>query len=474
MTLTRERIEGLAPDQASLSAALKLAKPASWPVLAIGADAGVLWGECQGSGSQPYRVVVSPEDAGYKCTCPSRKFPCKHVLAVLWMRVETPARFTPGDTPQWVQDWMGRRRTGARPAGEPEGGPPKPKPSLAAALDTEPDVEKAVDPKAAARAQAQRQRLKADREGEVLAGLDDLDRWTLDQLSQGLAGFAARAEGAIHTLSARLVDAKAGGLAVRLDRIATDLFRVEESRRADFALERLAVVTLIASAYRTQHHLPSALREDVRRAIGWSQRREELLADANAPRVMTTWLVAANRSEVQPDRLRRLETWLLNTAVEEGAPQVAVLMDFVPVAGGAYGFPFEPGDSIDGEVVFYPSAAPLRGLLASRKAASKPAEWPRSSPGVGAMLAAYHQRLSALPWLDAWPLLLSNVELRTAGRGRMCVTDGSSCMLPVARTQTDALTPLLGVAHLSLLAQWDGYTAHILAADTPIGRWHEA
>ena len=60
----------------------------------------------------------------------------------------------------------------------------------------------------------------------MLAGLDELDRWTLDQLSQGLAGFASRAQAATRTLSTRLVDAKAAGLAARLDRLATDLFRI--------------------------------------------------------------------------------------------------------------------------------------------------------------------------------------------------------------------------------------------------------
>jgi hypothetical protein len=54
MTLTREKIESLAPDQASLAAALKLVKPASWPVLSANSDAGLLWGECQGSGSTPW------------------------------------------------------------------------------------------------------------------------------------------------------------------------------------------------------------------------------------------------------------------------------------------------------------------------------------------------------------------------------------------------------------------------------------
>ncbi len=112
MTLTRERIESLAPDQSSLSAALKLVKPASWPVLAADADATVLWGECQGSGSTPYRVVVSPDDTGYKCTCPSRKFPCKHVLAVLWLRIDKPDRFASATPPPWVDEWSTRRRPG--------------------------------------------------------------------------------------------------------------------------------------------------------------------------------------------------------------------------------------------------------------------------------------------------------------------------------------------------------------------------
>lgn len=75
MSLTLQRIEGLAPDQASLAAARKLLTPSSWPTLAEGE--GLIWGECQGSGATPYRVVVSEADAGYKCTCPSRKFPCK-------------------------------------------------------------------------------------------------------------------------------------------------------------------------------------------------------------------------------------------------------------------------------------------------------------------------------------------------------------------------------------------------------------
>jgi SWIM zinc finger len=139
VSLTRERIESLAPDQASLAAALKLVKRATWPVLAANDEASVLWGECQGSGATPYRVVVSPEDTGYKCTCPSRKFPCKHVLAVLWLRVDRPERFENTSPPQWVEEWRARRRSGARPLSKPKPGDGtlKELPSFKAALAAE-------------------------------------------------------------------------------------------------------------------------------------------------------------------------------------------------------------------------------------------------------------------------------------------------------------------------------------------------
>nr|WP_041757301.1 SWIM zinc finger family protein [Bradyrhizobium sp. ORS 278] len=473
MSLTRERIEGLAPDQASLGAALKLVKPASWPVLAASTDAEVLWGECQGSGATPYRVVTAADGGGYKCTCPSRKFPCKHVLAVLWLRVDKPERFESASPPQWVEDWSARRRgSSGRPPGrpKPDGEEASAAPSLDAAL-ADAAAPAPVDPKAAARAEAQRERIKAERETAILAGLVELDRWITDQLNQGLADFATRAAAAARTLSTRLVDAKAGGLAARLDQLGTELFRASDDRRADVAIERLGAMTLIASAYRHQDRLPAPLREDVRRAVGWSVRREELLADVTAPRASSVWIVAANLSEVQPDKLRRLETWLVNARDDISQPRAAVLIDFVPVSGGGAGFPFAPGETIEGEVVFYPSAAPLRGLLASRKTAA-PASWPRPLPGLTPGLQDYAAKLASLPWLERWPLLLSDVALRTAGKGALAITDVSGAAIAVERGQYEQLMPLLGLDNLSLLCLWDGRTAQVLAADTPLGRWH--
>src|SRR5215470_9568329 len=125
MSMTLTKIEEMAPDQASLSAAKKLLNVRHWPTLAYD-DLGLVWGECQGSGSLPYRVVISENDLGYKCSCPSRKFPCKHTLALMWMRAEgrDVATQTP---PDWVNDWLARRRGPSTRSSAPNNAEEKPR-----------------------------------------------------------------------------------------------------------------------------------------------------------------------------------------------------------------------------------------------------------------------------------------------------------------------------------------------------------
>src|SRR5215510_164076 len=226
MSLTLERIEALAPDQSSLAAARKLLKPSSWPRLAEGE--GLVWGECQGSGATPYRVVVNESDAGYKCTCPSRKFPCKHALALMWMRAEG-RDVTTQTPPDWVNDWLARRRGPATRSSAPNNAEAKPKASIATALEPETPV---VDPKAQARAAAQRERSRAEREAAILAGLEELDLWILDQLERGLAGFQSVAREQCSLAARRLVDAKASGLAARIEQLPVALFGLSEAWRA--------------------------------------------------------------------------------------------------------------------------------------------------------------------------------------------------------------------------------------------------
>ena len=43
---------------------------------------------------------------------------------------------------------------------------------------------------------------------------------------------------------------------------------------------------------------------------------------------------------------------------------------------------------------------------------------------------------------------------------------------PLDHTQCEALTPMVGLGGLSVLVNWDGRIARLIAAETPLGPWH--
>src|SRR3712207_2952649 len=83
---TYEQVTKLAPDAPSLTAARRLAVPLPWSD--TGASETLLWGRCQGSGKTPYQVSVDLTGPAFRCSCPSRKFPCKHALALMLLWVD--------------------------------------------------------------------------------------------------------------------------------------------------------------------------------------------------------------------------------------------------------------------------------------------------------------------------------------------------------------------------------------------------
>jgi len=472
--LSIEKVESLAPDQASLDAARKLLKPADWPSLAAD-GAGLVWGECQGSGSTPYRVVVSELDAGYKCTCPSRKFPCKHSLALMWLRAAGKTSFAAGAAPEWVKDWQSRRRGPGPDAADPE--KPSPKASIHAAESAEPASDPAAEAKAEVRAATARERNRLEREASVQGGLEELDVWISDQLERGLAGFAAHAAQSCRMMAQRLVDAKASGLASRLENLPGRLFTLPESVRSTAAVQELGVLHLLAEAYRRQDALAPALKADVRQAIGWSMPREALLAEETAVRASGSWRVFAALSEVQPDRLRRMETWLCNED-PASVQRFAVLIDFVPVATGAAVAGYSVGDRFTAELVFYPSARPLRAQIASGQSGAQACAEPLFSPGQGLAeaYAEYERAVAEQPWIGSFPLHFHAGLVRRSG-AQMFVTDGNGIALPLQSAhllQAAKLRRLLQVEPFDGIGLWDGYYFTLCWAQTELGSWGSA
>ena len=458
MAIDLKAIEQLATDQSSLKAAAGLAKPAKWSGVGASHDGALVWGECAGSGANPYRVMADLRDLGNKCTCPSRKFPCKHVLGLLWMKAEAVTAFAPAETPAWVSDWLGRRRTGSGAAKAPSNTPASAPKDLRAAQQAEP--EQVEDPKDKARREAAAAKRSEDTERAILDALDALEQWIGDQLRLGLSAFVDDATSRCRRIAARLVDGKAAVLAGRIDELPGRLLALPAGDRPRGAVVELGKLVLLARAFR------AAPRDaDIRRAIAASETREAVLDNPQTLRVNARWEVLDEQIQTRRDGLVSQATWLLN--LDGDGPRFAMLLDFFPASVGRRGSVFTPGERFQGELAFYPSRQPLRALLVTRAAAEDSAgpEWPAAEADLADTLTA---PLLAEPWTTDIPVLLpaGRIALDDAGHPWWQSTDGTST-LPVAGSAEGLLC---GTDLQRAAAIWSGNRLTILAAQTSWGR----
>jgi hypothetical protein len=451
VTLTRSAIEAMAPDQSALSAASALLKPAKWPVRAQ--SGALIWGECQGSGANPYRVVADTSDIGSKCTCPSRKFPCKHAIALMWMFVDDAGAFQPGDVPDWVNDWIGRRRKGgAAAAAAAKSSDPK---SMALAQE---EAAKPADAAVQAKRQAAAAKRLQDTRKSVRAGLDEMETWIADQLRAGVMGFLNEPGERCRRIAARLVDAKAGALASRIDEMPSRLLALPTDERLDAAIMELGKLVLLARGWRAAPDDP-----ELRREVVSSETREEVLNNAEAPRVASTWEVLGERVVARRDGLVSQSTWLLNLG--EHPQRFALLLDFFPTSAGRRGGAFVPGDRFQAELAFYPARTPLRAVIVTRSDAGEaPHQWPEAPLDP---MDAYAEQKREAPWRIEAPLLLppGRVATEPSGRAWWRASDGAPLQL---RAQPPVFA--LGASMESAAALWDGARLSLIAAQSNWGR----
>ncbi|KRB28207.1 hypothetical protein ASD99_03565 [Mesorhizobium sp. Root695] len=461
MDFDLKTIEALAPDQASLSAASRLTRQSNWPRLEKNEQLALIWGECQGSGSNPYRVVVDTGDHGYKCTCPSRKFPCKHTLALMWIAATTPASFAAaGATPEWVNDWLGRRRkTASQPL---ETRPVAGSKSISEAAQ---DDERVVVEDAASverRETAQRKRAD-DTRSSVSAALDELDQWIADQLRLGLAGFVDNSSDRCRRIAARLVDMKATALAGRIDEIPSRLMAVRNEERPDMAIRELGQLVLLAKAWRSAPDDP-----ELKRLVSTSESREQVLANPDATQIESVWEALGEKIESRRDGLVSHSTWLLD--LNSATPQFALLLDFFPASAGRRSNAFKSGARFEARLVFYPARQPLRALLADRKGDIASGDWPDFSFGVSDPLADHGARQDTAPWITDSPVMLPPGAVLLDDRGAswwQAAGDPHGIALPIAGTIN---ATLLGLNLSATAALWNGSRLDLLAAQSGFGR----
>ena len=428
LSLTVEQVATLAPDTASLAAGRKLATGRDWSN--VGRDARAIWGECKGSAL--YQVRVDLSDLSAKCTCPSRKFPCKHALGLLLKAASDPSSVATIDAPDWVEEWLARRGAAAEK---------KEKRKVDAA--TAPVDEKP---------QARRAEKRVERVDEGLAALD---LWLADLVRNGLAGIADRGGELWKNQAARLVDAQAPGLAARVRRVGEIPRSAPDwGKRVLVELGRLALLT---EAYRRADSLGDALRDDVRSLVGWTLRDEEVIARGTA--VDDRWLVIGQRTEDE-GRIRVQRTWLLGL----GTARYALVLQFA-VGLAPFAESWITGTCVAARVRYWPSAHPSRALMEERRATAE--RWTGEVPGFAGfddVLAATASALAAQPWLDRFPCMVRDVRpAGTATRGWHLV-DAAGRALPLAPRDHRRLLALSGGDPVHVTAEWDGDVLFPLSA----------
>jgi hypothetical protein len=429
-----ERIAALAPDPASASAGQALATPRKWS--GLGRSDRAIWGLCQGSGKQPYQARVDLSEPAFKCSCPSRKFPCKHGIALLLLFARDAQIFSAGDEPAWVADWMSGRAERATQKAE----------------KAQRSVDKPVDLESQARRAAQR-------EARVRDGVAGCRVWLDDLVRRGLA--AAQGDGWAdwERAAARLVDAQASGLASYVRRIPAMMASGPgwDTRTVDL-LGRLHL--LLCAAERIDE-LPPDLAGDVRTALGWTQSKDDALG---AEGIDDCWNAVGQVIE-EEERFRVVRTWL----VGQRTGRRALILDF---AHGSQPLDrsIAPGSAFHGALAFYPSRQPLRAVLKSR------AESPASEPDITQSLDVtidtglqrYAEALASNPWIFRWPLVLARIR-PVEEAGRWFLVDEQDHGLPVrsafARSvQLWRLVSASSGSPMTVVAEWDGVSAFPIAA----------
>lgn len=369
---TAEQVLALAPDMPSRKAGSRLGTAGPWSGTG-GSGAGVVWGLCRGSGSTPYRTVVDTSGPAYKCSCPSRKFPCKHALGLLLLWAGDEASVPAAEAPGWAEEWLAGRHARDRRQEDraADGGPSA----------------RTADPEAARR-RAER------RAARITAGATELEQRLADLLRGGLAAADRSGYGLWEETAARMVDAQAPGLAARV----RELGAIPGSGRGwpVRLLEESALVHLLDRAWLEIDRLPEPLAATVRTRVG-------LTAPAEGPAVRDDWLVLAQYDSAD-GKLTTRRIWLHG----RDTGRTALLLSFGAV-GRAPQLALPPGLMIDAEIVPYGGAGQLRAELREQFGAPVPIKAPPPGGSAEDALARYGGALRDDPWLDAWPVTLQAV-----------------------------------------------------------------
>jgi hypothetical protein len=370
MNFSEEQILSMAPDDSSKKSGKELANASKWVKREVNERA--LWGECQGSGKLPYQTQVDLVNVAFKCSCPSRKFPCKHGLGLLLLYARDKKIFSSSIEPDWVTEWLDKR--GERDEKKSE----------------KKEKEKKVDP--AAQAKRQENRLK-----RVEEGMTELRLWIKDIIRNGLLNIPGKDSSYFETMAKRMVDAQASGLASMIRSLHGINF-FQEGWQTNF-LDQLLRIYLVLEGFSRRSNLSRELQDEVMTLVGFAQSQEEVKAEDG---IRDDWFVLAKRID-KDDNLTTERIWLYG----QKSKRYALILQFY-VKGQLPEVNLIPGSCMDAELVYFKGANPLRALMKQQISVTSETaiEGLKNWTETLAYTSLFH---ATNPWMNNLPVIIDNV-----------------------------------------------------------------
>lgn len=175
--ITEQQILALAPNAAAASNGRKISQKGGFVKLERSEDDTLYMGECTGSGKSNYITsadYIDENNPVFRCSCPSRQFPCKHSLALLYEMLAK-KEFGICEVPEDIQKKREKKQAKENKAAEAA----KPESEM-----TEEEKQKAEKKKASAAKTAKNARVKKLK--SQLEGLDLVEKVVNDLMSAGL------------------------------------------------------------------------------------------------------------------------------------------------------------------------------------------------------------------------------------------------------------------------------------------------
>jgi hypothetical protein len=448
ISIEEKVIKQQAPDPESLKDAEKLAKLSAW--LKIGSKQRILWGTIKGSGKHAYQIQVDLQNLGTKCSCPSRKSPCKHALALMLLYARGMDKSLISDElPDWAAGWINER---IEKQDEP---PVKEKPPTVRKESSESLNKKLTS---------------------IANALHELAQWLEDKVREGIIVLLKDDMAVWKMRAARLSDAKVGIEGIRRYILETGVL-VEKYKYAGeettvtHLLYRLGSIYLFCQAFQRRVDLPINLQKELIRFAGIAPKKAEILAQE--PAVAGSWQVISSREFKDPfdNKINFRRNWLY--AAEANTFALIIQSEFVGFKGNENtGDQIDrsilPGSAFEGELCFYPAAVPQRAVIKSRKPENttfKP-ELIDLYPDLIAMLQAYANALAHSPWLESFPAAIAHCKIHYLPQDQRWIIEDTRQRIvncKIANEEGWKTLIITGGAAIHIFGEWNYPEFEILA-----------